>query len=364
MRVLLFLLLAFPAWAMPPDDHLAFLRRGVAITGWFRYPASQDPAALARWMSDAAMADLRRARFGFVRLAVDPAVAEAQGVRDAAVAAVCRLQRQGLAVVVDAHPTNWHLETSIEDRARLRTFWRLMAPALHRCDPRRVVPEILNEPVFPGDPSGWAALQHTILADIRAALPDSTILLTGHDWGSIGGLRALSPEPDPNVVYSFHFYEPPELTALAAYRPNLDRDALARLPFPVTGQGRCEVPTADPPTRDLIRFYCALGWNQGAIEARIEAAASWARTNRTVVLAGEFGASAALNPAARLAWLATVRQALEARGIGWALWGYDDVMGFAVPRPPVTRPLLGDNVLQALGLPRTRNGLGFQNETK
>ncbi len=65
-----------------------------------------------------------------------------------------------------------------------------------------------------------------------AALPDDTIVLTGQDWGSIAGLLALTPNPDGNVVYSFHFYDPAELTSLAAYRPGLDRDALARLPFP------------------------------------------------------------------------------------------------------------------------------------
>ena len=352
--IAMLLFLAMPAGAQPPESRLALLRHGVNITGWFRYPASRDPAALTRWMSDAAMADLHRAGFGFVRLAMDPAVLDGPGVLDSAVAAVCRLQLQGLAVVVDAHPEGWHLETSAADRARLRAFWQRMAPALRRCDANLVVPEILNEPVFPGDPAAWADLQHAILTDIRNALPHSTILLTGHDWGSIRGLLALRPEADPNVIYSFHFYDPPELTSLAAYRPNLDRSALARLPFPVTGPDACDAIAADPPTRDTIRYYCRMGWDRAAIEQRIAAAASWASTHRVTLLAGEFGASAALNPAARLAWLSTVRQALDASGTGWALWGYDDIMGLAVPRPPVVRPVLDDNVLGALGLTRVR----------
>ncbi len=353
--VAMMLLLALPSWAQPPESRLALLRHGVNITGWFRYPVSRVPVALARWMTDAAMADLHRAGFGFVRLAMDPAVLESPGVLDVAVAAVCRLQRQGLAVVVDAHTEGWYLETSAMDRARLHDFWRTMASALRRCEPNLTFPEILNEPVFPVDTAGWAALQHAILSDIRVALPDSTIVLTGQDWGSIRGLLALTRETDPNVVYSFHFYDPPELTSLAAYRANLDRAALARLPFPVTDRMACEATaTANPATADLMRYYCGMGWNQAAIGQRIEAAASWARNNRVALLAGEFGASSALNPAARMVWLSTVRQALEASGIGWALWGYDDIMGFAVPRPPVARPVLDDNVLQALGLSRVR----------
>ena len=237
-------ILAVPTWAQPPAERLARLRHGVNITGWFRYPGSRDPAYLVRWMSDSAMEDLRRAGFGFVRLAIDPPVADAPGMRDIVVDAVCRLQRHGLAVVVDAHPTDWHLETSVADRVGLRTFWRAMAPALRRCDPALTIPEVLNEPVFPGDPGGWAALQHAVLGDIRAGLPDSTVVLTGNGWGSIGGLLALRPEADPNTIYSFHFYDPAELTSLASYRPGLDRQALARLPFPVGDRAACEATAA------------------------------------------------------------------------------------------------------------------------
>ena len=348
-------LVVSPALAQPPMEVLNHLRHGVNITGWFRFPGSRDPAALARWMTDAAMAELRRAGFDFVRLAMDPDVLESPGVRDVAVGAVCRLQRQGLAVVVDAHPTGWHLETDAADRDRLRAFWRAMGSALRRCDPRLIVPEILNEPVFPGDSAGWGALQHTILMELRTALPHSTIVLTGQDWGSIGGLLALTPEPDPNVLYSFHFYDPPELTSLAAYRPGLDRAALARLPFPIGDRTACEAtaPTGDP-TAELMRYYCAMGWDGAAIGQRIGTAAAWARAHSVRLLAGEFGASNGLNAPARMAWLRTVRQALEESGIGWALWGYDDIMGFAVRRPPVARPILDANILIVLGMPPKR----------
>src|SRR6185312_11222486 len=129
-------------------------------------------------------------------------------------------------------------------------------------------------------------------AAIRAALPEATIVLTGHDWGSIAGLLALTPNPDGNVVYSFHFYDPPELTSLAAYRPGLDRAALARLPFPETELSTCHSAaetTRDSATGDLIRFYCATGWNAARVRTRLLDAVSWARRNNVTLLAGEFG---------------------------------------------------------------------------
>ena len=56
-------------------------------------------------------------------------------------------------------------------------------------------------------------------------------------------------------------------------------------------------------------------------------AGAWSRRHHVALLAGEFGASQQLNAAARLAWLTAVREACEREGIGWALWGYDDVDG-------------------------------------
>jgi endoglucanase len=337
--------------AEPPAHSTVTLTRGINITGWFRFPVSRDPAALAAYLSDQALADLRTAGFDFVRLAVDPAVAETQ--RTVLIAAIRRIERHGLAVVVSPNPPDWHLESTPADVQRLHAFWQTLAPALRPLDPARTVPEVLNEPVFPNDPAGWAMLQHSLLTDIRQALPNATVLLTGQDWGSIGGLLALTPEDDPNVLYSFHFYDPPELTSLAAYHPGLDRAALARLPFPVGDRPECQETadgSGDSATRGLMRYYCALGWDGPRIGAEIDRAAAWGRLHHVRLLAGEFGASAALNVPARMTWLKTVRQDLESHGIGWALWGYDDVMGFAVTRPPGPRPKLDPAILTALGM--------------
>jgi hypothetical protein len=371
-------LLTCSAIAAPPPARLAALRQGINITGWFRYPASRDPAALRTWLSDVAMDDLKRAGFTFVRLAVDPAILDGAPVRQVFLDQVRRLQRHGLAVIVSPHPVSWNVDTNPADRARFVAFWHDLAPELRGLPPSMTFPEVLNEPVFHDDPAAWRDLQNDLRATIRAALPDDTIILTGQDWGSIAGLLALTPNgagpnkdhpneaaqdapapnadgltADGNVVYSFHFYDPAELTSLAAYRPGLDRDALARLPFPQTSPKSCQSAadsTRDAATRDLIRFYCATGWDTDHVRSRLLAAVSWARLHGAALLAGEFGASAALNPAARLAWLRLVRETCAANGIGWALWGYDDVMGFAIRRPPENRPHLDRSVLEALGM--------------
>lgn len=347
----LFLLLASAAVALA--DEPVRLTHGINITGWFRFPVSRRPADLASYMSDQALADLRAAGFDFVRLAIDPVLAASAADRALLTGAIERIQRHGFAVVVSPHPQGWHLEADAADRDRLRDFWHGLARALRPLDPALTIPEVLNEPVFPADPEGWAALQHQVLQDIRQVLPRNTVVLTGHDWGSIRGLLSLTPEADRNVLYSFHFYDPSELTSLAAYRPELDRRSLARLPFPVGSQSACETAadtSLDTATGDLMRYYCALHWDAVRLNAEFDQAAGWASLHKVRLLAGEFGASAAVGSNARLAWLRCVREGLDARGIGWALWGYDDMMGLAVSRPPASRPVLDHDVLAALGM--------------
>jgi aryl-phospho-beta-D-glucosidase BglC (GH1 family) len=346
------LLLSNGAVAEPSAERLAMLRRGLNITNWFRFPPNRDPAALRAYLDDAAMRDLRRAGFTFVRLPVQPEVLAAQGVAAVLADAVSRLERQGLAVVVVLHPTDWHLETEPADRASLAATWRTLAPLLVRFNPGVTYPEVLNEPVFADAPDAWARLQHQILADIRSTLPTNTVVLTGANWGSVAGLLALSPEADPNVVYSFHLYDPAELTALGGYRSGLDSVAMARLPFPVENLAACEAMTtgtADSPTAELMRFYCAQRRGVAKVNARITEAGEWGRRNRAAVVAGEFGATQKLNALARLAWLTAVREACEQQTIGWALWGYDDSMGFAL-RPPGRQHQLDPALLRALGL--------------
>lgn len=344
------------ARAAPPADRIVALQRGVNLTGWFRFPASLDPGLLRQWMGDGAMVALHRAGFSFVRLAVDPAVLAAPGLPAALTDAIRRLEHAGLAVVVSLHPTGWSLETGPSGQAPLFEAWRMLGPLLAPLDPRLTIVEPMNEPVFPHDPTGWQTLQHRLVGMLRPILPQTTIILTGNDWGSVGGLLAVAPETDPNVLYSVHLYDPSELTSLAAWHGGLDRAALAKLPFPAPDEPACRAAAAaqtDPDTAGLIRFYCAQHWGVAQIAARLDAAAAWGRRHAIPILLGEFGASVALNQSARLAWMRAVRTAAEQAGMGWALWGYDDSMGLAVRRPPGAGPPLDPAILQALGLMTT-----------
>jgi len=357
--ILHLLLVAAPGWARPPEARLAQLARGIAITSWFRFPASTDSSNLAAYMPDAAMADLRARGFTFVRLPVQQSFLAPAGNLDAArlsslTAAIMRLRRANLAVVVALFGDGWKLETSAADRVTLLRLWSSLAPALSKFGGEAVFPEVLNEPVFAGTPSAWAGLQADTLRAIRVTSPDATVVLTGANWGSVEGLLALAPVGDQNVIYTVHSYDPTILTTLAAFQPGLDRVMLARLPFPMTDPSACRAIAGSSPdatTRSIANFYCSESWTEARVATRLGKIAAWAKANgNAAILLGEFGATKALNAPARLAWLSAMRRTAEGYRFAWSLWGLDDVLGFGLVRPVPPHPVLDVGVATALGL--------------
>ena len=203
------------------------LARGINLTHWLRFPPGHGEQALARYLSDADLEALHRAGFTFLRLAVQPAVV--RGRPGLLIATIRRIQSHGLGVMVGWHLPPGALADTRQQQALL-DLWDRTAPALRPLDARLTFPEVVNEPDIPD--AAWSDLQPRILARIRQALPDATVVLTGSRWGSLAGLRAHDPLPDGNVVYSFHSYEPPVLTTLGSFEAGLDHRALARLPVP------------------------------------------------------------------------------------------------------------------------------------
>lgn len=325
------------ARAVAPAARLAVLARGVNIVHWFRFPPSNQPAALEHDLDAAAIVSLRQAGFTFVRLPVGLEEVMRDGHVDPArlavvVSVVGRLEQAGLGVLVTAFPEqvhNWDLQHDVAARARLLGFWREMAPALRRLPPGLTFPELVNEPTT--DAATWDTLQRQLLAIVRAALPADTVILTGSNWGSIDGLLAAQPLPDRDVVYSVHTYEPQLLAILGSWDSAIKGDQLARvIPFPVTDEAACRAqvaPVADAHTLASLQWWCGQHAGPQSVRENLERAARWGHEHDASVGVFEFGALGSLNRPARLAYLAAVRTGAESLHMPWALWGLDEQMG-------------------------------------
>ena len=130
--------------------------------------------------------------------------------------------------------------------ARYLDLVAVVAARLDRMDPSRVAFEPLNEPPQDCTSADWPALQLRIVRAARSAAPRHTLILTGACGSMIAGLEALQPIDDPNIIYTFHFYEPyvfshqgaPWMTSEPMYR------YLNAVPWPASAVVRDSMPRA------------------------------------------------------------------------------------------------------------------------
>jgi endoglucanase len=339
------------------------LRHGINTSAWFAQSADFSGAKADRFMDAQDLALIARLGFDNVRIAIDAAAFQKypRTPDDLSSELVSRLDRavdaalaNGLAVQIDIHPEDnfkQQLRNGEDPVDRFAMLWRKIAKHYANRDPERVFFEILNEPeVY--DRYRWIGIQTRIAGAIRDAAPRNTIIATGPNYSDISDLLALRPLADGNVIYTFHFYEPHEYTHQGAtwgvpwwsytrgiaYPPN-DAAMQALLP---------QVP--DLPDRYALENYWLNHWDGRHIRLLIDEAAAWARQYNVPLVCNEFGAYRNnSDPVSRINWLHDVRTALEADGIGWAMWEYRG--GFGVVNKQDGQPAQPDNdVVGALGL--------------
>ena|SRR5712692_7544952 len=344
-----------PVSGVPPA-RLARLKHGVNVTRWFNEWGRTPP--FADHLSDADLSAIRALGFGVVRLAVDPQYLyrpdEPDLLEPAVLAdldsAVDRLLAHDLGVIVTPFLHDRSLVRDSAGAAGFVRFWEALAGHLSTRDPERVFLEVLNEPVFYDRPDAWLELQRTLLAAMRRGAPGHTLIATGPSWSTIDGLLRVSPVRDPNVVYTFHFYEPWDFAHQGLRWAGTGE--LRDLPYPADPP-RCAATLGrltDSSALADAKAYCAGHWNAAALGLALDRAAQWRRTNGVPVFAGELGVTCTAPKQDRLVWIRDARVELERRGIGWALWGWDDCFGLNAHRQADGRLVLDADVLEALGL--------------
>ncbi len=340
------------------------LKHGVNASEWFAQSASDYSAARTNRYTDAAdIALMAKLGFDNVRLSIDATPLEdwphdKDGLNADFVGrldkAVDTMLADGLAVTIDLHPESSYkerLRTTSDGVDRLTMLWRRLATHYAARDPERVFFEIMNEPEV-SDPYRWAGIQARVAVAIREAAPRNTIIATGPNYSDIPDLLTQQPLADGNVIYNFHFYDPHEFTHQGAGWGAVWWSYTHGIPYPATEdsmQGAVkEVP--DPVYRFQLERYWLDHWDGHRIRLTIDEAAAWGRANNVPLICNEFGAYREhTDEQSRMNWIRDVRTALEADGIGWAMWDYRG--GFGVVWKEDGQPAkVDEKVVEALGL--------------
>lgn len=336
----------------------SFLKQGINLSHWLWLPQQQEAAKRWNFVTRDELRMLAQRGLTHVRLPLDPAILWDQtsmslhaGAWGEAVHAAQLCLDSGLGVIIDLHPLGGRSQWIMPDKEsgatpHLDALWKQLGPLCKVWDPAQVALEIMNEPHDIAKPEQWHAAQRRVHAIIRESCPDHTIIATGDQWGGIDGLLALDPLTDPNVVYSFHFYEPMTFTHQGATWGWDGWKDLKNVPYPITideakqysksieNQRSGGAVVGEASNGEEARRHN--GWNIARMRERIAKASAWAQRhdqdNQPLSLyCGEFGVHKPFSPAdSRAHWLRDITSVLGELRIGWAMWDY--VGGFALTR--------------------------------
>jgi endoglucanase len=248
------------------------------------------------------------------------------------------LLRHDYHVSVDMHPEGEFQALQRRDPRQaheaLLVGWGLLAARLAHWPADRINAELLNEPATSDDI--WRPFSETLAQAVRADLRHNSIIVGPAPYQRGEALTNWHPFSDRNIVYAFHYYDPMAFTHQGAFWAKGSTWArMEGLPFPIApgdhrvlelannAQSKGDADVA----RDLWDI-AKFGATPESILAKFSEVADWSRVHAAPVIVNEFGALRwKTRPVDRMAWIAAVRRAAEATGIGWAHWDYVTAFG-------------------------------------
>ncbi|MDQ3292123.1 MAG: glycoside hydrolase family 5 protein, partial [Bacteroidota bacterium] len=192
--------------------------------------------------------------------------------------------------------------------------------------------EILNEP-HGISAAQWNAIQQNVINAIRAVDSKHTIIVGATNFNSYQSMAEMPVYSDPNLIYTFHFYDPFLFTHQGATWLEPSMVNLAQVPFPYRADGMPALPAS------LKNTWLESAYNNYPIEGTvakvkelIDIAANFKNSHGVKVFCGEFGVLATNSPLAdRVNWYKTVRTYLEEKNIPWTTWDYHGGFGLFEP---------------------------------
>lgn len=205
-----------------------------------------------------------------------------------------------LHVILNVHHFEELNTAPLEHTAKLIALWDQIATRYQNL-PKSVYFEVINEPngEFKGD------LMRSIMAKafekIRETNPTRMVILGGENWSGIKSLPSIPAIKDPNLVYTFHYYDPFKFTHQKTSWTNLKDSG-------------------------------SVNWGSREDYAELKAAANYAaqvrRETGVPLFMGEIGAyeKAPYNDVVK--YTRETRKAFEGAGVSWCVWNFTATFPF------------------------------------
>lgn len=240
-------------------------------------------------------------------------------------------KENNLRAIVDLHILRSHhfnakekpLWTKPEAQERFYQCWRELSDFMKDRPVDFVAYELMNEPVA-DDPEDWNKLVRKAVEVIRAKEPRRVIVIGSNKWQSVDTFDKLHvPADDPNILLSFHFYEPFLLThhqaswtGIGAYKGPVH--------YPGKVVAEADIEKAPESVRKQLN---SKEWNREKLMERLAKPLALARKTGLPLYCGEWGCIEGAPREDRLRWYKDMASVLAENDIGWATWDYKGGFG-------------------------------------
>jgi endoglucanase len=209
-----------------------------------------------------------------------------------------------LKLIIDNHHGEALTDANFaSEKLRKCAVWRQLVQRYGNLDPNRFMFELYNEPNGISN-TNWRNIAQAIVDTIRSINTTHTLIIGGNGWNSINGMTSFTPLTDPNIIYTFHTYDP----------------------YLFTHQGMSWTSPA---------YFSARTFPQGnelnEIRSLFTTAKSWSSYYGVPIYMGEFGVGTPADATSRCNWVSHLTHLSDSLSIPWAYWdakNYNDAFGF------------------------------------
>ena len=244
-------------------------------------------------------------------------------------------QANGLGLILDLHhapgysftntlkPETQHLNVLFNQETAQQRFidlWQAIAQR-YKSAATPVIFELLNEIVLP-ESGPWNSLAYKTIAALRAIDPKSLIMIGGNNYNAASELGNIRLVDDPNICYTFHFYEPLLFTHQKAPWTQVAVEYDQDLTYPGVFTGLKEFIQRAPRWKDAHGWQADRPINRDLLVEFLQPAIDFVQRTGRDLYCGEFGVIEYVDPASRRNWHADLLTILREYGIGRAVWSY------------------------------------------
>lgn len=322
------------AAANPPINPTFKISKGTNVAHWLSQSQKRGNLRAAFFTEDDVI-QIKSMGFDHIRLPIDEEqMWDENGNReveafDLLEKAVNWCKTHQLKVIVDLHILRSHhfnakekpLWTDPREQLKFFDLWKDLSSTLKQFPNDLLAYELMNEAVA-DDSELWNNLLNKALASIRTIEPHRTIIVGSNRWQSVDTFNDLKiPKNDPNIILSFHYYDPFLFTHYKTSWTEL-KNYSGPVSYPGIILKQSKIKKFKGDAKEIAKKWAGKSFDANHFQKHIQQAIDKAKKLNLSLYCGEFGVYHTAPKKDKLKWLEDLVYIFQKNGIGYANWNY------------------------------------------